>query len=496
MTMSADNTERLIDPSRERLAEVLQLQREAQRREGIPDLETRLSRIDRLALAIIEHADDIVDALNADFGNRPALASLRSDVVASVTEAEYIRANLAEWMAPQASEMGPGMGIPVTMSPQPLGVVGIVGPWNFPVGLVIQPALEALAAGNRVMIKFSDIPERTGRVVAGAVASRLSQEEVAVVLGDRDTAVAFSDLPFDHLFFTGSPGVGRAVAAAAGRNLVPVTLELGGKNPVLVSAEASIDEAAARVAASRMNNGGQLCLCPDDVYVPRDSVDAFADAFANAIRTSLPDYAHNGDVITVINEANYARILRLIEDARAKGARIQPIETGDGDASLPDPETRRIAPTLVFDATEDMLISQEEIFGPVIVVRAYDDVSEVIERIAAHPHPLVAYYYGPEGEEFQRYIDETSSGGVTRNDLALHLMVPDVPFGGVGMSGTGVYHGKPGFDTFSHLRPVASPQLPFSMGQMVGAPFLPDTAQTERTQLEGLRASIAARVGA
>jgi coniferyl-aldehyde dehydrogenase len=494
MSTTVPTTDVLVDPSTERLADVLARQRAAHRRDGIPDLETRLSRIDRLTLAILEHVDEIVEALNADFGNRPALASLRSDIVGGVSEAEYIREHLEEWMRPTASQAGPGMGIPVTIEPRPVGVVGVIGPWNFPVGLVIQPALEALAAGNRVMIKFSDVPERTGMVVARAVAARLDPEEVTVVLGGRETAVAFSELPFDHIFFTGSPAVGRAVAAAAGRNLVPVTLELGGKNPVLVSAEADIAEAAARVAAARMNNGGQLCLCPDDIYVPRDRADAFVDAFSAAIRAALPEYASNPDAVSLINDANFARVTGLLEDARARGARVEAVPTGAGDDTLPDAETRRIAPTIVRDATEDMRISREEVFGPVVVVRPYDDVAEVTARIADGPHPLVAYYYGPEGPEFRRYIDETSSGGVTRNDLALHLMVPDVPFGGIGTSGSGVYHGKAGFDTFSHLRPVASPQLPFSIGQSVGAPFPESAREDQRAQIEALRATVAARV--
>ncbi|MGC0367969.1 aldehyde dehydrogenase family protein [Microbacterium sp. SLBN-111] len=494
MSTTVSTTEILVDPSGERLADVLARQRAAHRRDGIPDLETRLSRIDRLALAILEHVDEIVEALDADFGNRPALASLRSDIIGGVSEAEYLRAHLEEWMRPSASQAGPEMGIPVTLEPRPVGVVGVIGPWNFPVGLVIQPALEALAAGNRVMIKFSDIPERTGAVVARAVASRLDPDEVTVVLGGRETAVAFSELPFDHLFFTGSPAVGRVVAAAAGRNLVPVTLELGGKNPVLVSAEADIAEAAARVAAARMNNGGQLCLCPDDVYVPRAQADTFVEAYSAAIRAALPEYATNPDAITIINDANFARVTRLLDDARARGARVDAVPTGAGDDTLPDATTRRIAPTIVRDATDDMLISREEIFGPVIVVRPYDDVAEVIARIADGPHPLVAYYYGPEGTEFRRYVDETASGGVTRNDLALHLMVPDVPFGGIGTSGTGAYHGKAGFDTFSQVRPVASPLLPFSIAQTVGAPFPEPAREEQRAQIEALRATVASRV--
>lgn len=483
-----------VDPSPEELRAILNTQRAAYLSEGVPSAEVRRSRIDRLALAIAEHANELAAALEADFGRRPLAFSLQHDVTAAFLSLDHLLANLEKWMQPETMAAGSGMGIPVALEKRPKGVVGVIGPWNFPISLLLQPAFEALAAGNRVLMKVSEVTERTADVLARAVATRLSPDEVSVVRGGRETAVAFSELPLDHVFFTGSPAVGRKIAAAAGRNLVPVTLELGGKNPVVVSRSADLQEAAQRIAAARMFNGGQFCMCPDYVFVPRESVDAFVAQCADTLRERLPEYEHNPDMVSIINDANLRRVRALVDDARAKGASV--VEPTLDGATPADPRYRHVHPALVLGVTEDMTIAHEEIFGPVLVVFAYEEIDEAIAYIGAHPHPLVAYYFGDEGPEFSDFVARTTSGGVTRNDMALHPLVPDVPFGGIGQSGMGYYHGRAGFDEFTHVRAVAESALPFSMASATMPPYAPDTLIEARAFAEASRVAFAARVAA
>ncbi|MFE7573072.1 aldehyde dehydrogenase family protein, partial [Streptomyces sp. NPDC057539] len=345
------------DPSSEDMTALLEAQRAAHLLEGVPDLETRLDRVDRFALAILEHAEEIAVALNADFGMRSEALSLGADVSAVIGEVEELRANLADWLRDREVPGSAENGVPTFIQVRPKGVVGVIGPWNFPVGLIASPALEALGAGNRVMIKMSEIPHRTAEVVAKAVASRMSPEEVVVVRGDARTAAAFSALQFDHIIFTGSPQVGAHVAKAAGGNLVPVTLELGGKNPVVVGADADVAFAAQRVSEMRLFNGGQVCQSPDYVFVPRDKVDDFVTAFETSVRGVFPTYAENPGAVSIVNDRNYARVTALIDDAELKGASVIRMLPADEAAMLPDPAGRRIPVTLILNATEDMEIT-------------------------------------------------------------------------------------------------------------------------------------------
>jgi coniferyl-aldehyde dehydrogenase len=342
---------------------------------------------------------------------------------------------------------------------------------ELPLNLVVLPAAAAFAAGNRVMIKMSEITPRTADLMKSLAPRYFDATELDVVTGGPEVAATFASLPFDHLFFTGSPAVGALVQRAAAENLVPVTLELGGKNPVVVAGDADLSRSAARIARSRMINGGQVCVCPDYVFVPDDRVDAFVDTVKQTWREMFPTIVGNDDYCSAVNEANFDRVVGLVDDARAKGARVETV--GPAAEALPDRGTRKIAPTLVRDVDDRMRIATEEVFGPVLVVWPYRDLDEAIDYINGGPSPLVAYWYGPDDTEFRRFVRSTRSGGVARNDFAAQMIPSAAPFGGVGRSGMGAYHGKAGFDAFSHHRAVVGTDLPFTITGRAAPPFTP-----------------------
>ncbi|MFC8427963.1 aldehyde dehydrogenase family protein [Streptomyces sp. NPDC057253] len=450
--------------SREELDRLVELQRAAFHREGPPSAEVRRGRIDRLVLAVLDAADELTAALTEDFGRRPVALTKAGEVLGLLGESQVLREGLEEWMKPVPVE-GP---VPAFVQQQPLGVVGIVTAWNLPVGLAVRPALDALAAGNRVIIKFTDVHVRTGEVFARAVSKYLGEDEVTVVCGDLKTAQEFSDLPLDHILFTGSPQVGRLVGQAAAANLVPVTLELGGKNPAVVARDADLDLAAERIAGSRMSNGGQVCLCPDYVFVPREHLDDFTERLRAALVRLFPTYTDHPAAVSLVNDRNFDRVLGLVRDAEAHGARkITSVN------EEPSRELRLIPPTLLLNVPEEAEISREEIFGPVLVIYAYADPAEPVAYINARSAPLAAYWYGEDSEDFRRFLDGTTSGGVTRNDGLLHAALSNAPFGGVGGSGSGAYGGRTGFDTFTHRRTVAAQPGPQGVtATLVGAPAL------------------------
>jgi coniferyl-aldehyde dehydrogenase len=290
-----------------------------------------------------------------------------------------------------------------------------------------------------------------------------------LLTGGPDVAAEFAGLPFDHLFFTGSPAIGASVQRAAAEHLVPVTLELGGKNPVIVAEDADVRRSAARIAKARMVNGGQVCVCPDYVFVPADRVDQFVDGARETLRGMFPTIVSNPDYCSSVNEANFRRVVGLIDDARDAGAQVESI--APAGESLPDPASRKIAPTIIRGVDDRMRIAAEEVFGPVLVVMGYASLGDAIDYINARPAPLVAYWYGPDGDQFRTFVRNTRSGGVARNDFAAQMIPSAAPFGGVGRSGMGAYHGKAGFDTFSHHRSVVGSDLPFSITGSAAPPF-------------------------
>ena len=449
---------------------LLERQRRAFIAAGPPSVALRRNRIDRLLALVLDNTDAFVDAMATDFGTRSRAASLFTEVVGIIPVIEHTRSHVPQWMkATKLMRAARAAGLRAEVEPAPLGVVGIIGPWNFPLNLVVLPASAAFAAGNRVMIKMSEVTSHTAELMAELAPQYFEETELAVVTGGPEVAAEFSRLPFDHLFFTGSPSVGSLVQRAAAENLVPVTLELGGKNPVVVAPDADIRRSATRIAQARMVNGGQVCVCPDYVFVPDDHVAQFVDTVRRTWQGMFGSIIGNDDYCSSVNEANFDRVVGLIEDARALGATVHTV--APAGESLPDRASRKIAPTIGSGIDDRMAIASEEIFGPVLSVLSYSALPEVVDYVNARPAPLVAYWFGPDGDRFRTFVRNTRSGGVARNDFAAQMIPSAAPFGGVGRSGMGAYHGKAGFDAFSHRRTVVGTDLPFSMTGSAAPPF-------------------------
>jgi len=460
------------DYTADEIAEALCIQRGAFLRDGPPMAAVRQNRIDRLSALTFENADALADAMRQDFGNRPIQTTIFSDIFSSLTDISFIRRNVKKWMkARDAMGVLRAVGVRTRVQAQPLGVVGVVAPWNFPVLLLTLPATAAFAAGNRVMMKASEITPRTASLLQELAGQYFSPEELTIITGGPATGAAFCSMPFDHLFFTGSPDVGKHVQRRAAEHLVPVTLELGGKNPVVIGRDADIATAASRTARARMMNGGQVCLCPDFVFVPADRCDEFVDDVERQFRHSFPTVLGNPEYCTIVDDRNYARIVELVEDARSKGATV--IEAVPPGETLPSAAERRIAPTILTGVTEDMRVMREEVFGPVLTVLPYQRLDDVIDYVNIRPSPLASYWFGKDSNDFRRYCDRTRNGGITRNDFMLHAAIDGAPFGGVGNSGMGAYHGKTGFDTFSHYRTVSESRIPGSLTALLVPPTSP-----------------------
>lgn len=468
------------------LAELLEIQREAFLRDGIPDAKTRIDRITRLSSMILDNADEISAALEADFGSRPKELSIAADVAGCMFDLIHQRREAENWMKEENVAKIQGLlGFKQRLRHDPLGVVGIMGPWNFPLQLTIVPAGSAFAAGNRVMVRPSSVTAKTTELIARLAPDYFSIEEFAVVTSKHGGGADFSKLPFDHMFFTGSPEVGSSVAQEAAKNLVPVTLELGGKNPAIVDPEADIDKAAKFLADARMVNGGQVCLCPDYVFVPEDKVGEFTDKVMARWRANYPSIVGNKQFTSTINEKNYERIVGLIEDAEKLGAtKHQVLPAGE---QLPNAAERKIPPTLLTGVKAGMKIEDDEVFGPVLTVYPYRELSEAVSKVNAHPHPLTLYWVGDDNDRMKQVADSTRSGSISGNDFALHLISNGLPFGGVGRSGMGNYHGRFGFETFTHARAVTHSSMPMSFAELMSAPFKGMDTKLTEAQLKMFR---------
>lgn len=438
--------------SNDSLRATLQRLREGARRRGTVPAETRIAWLDKLERMLLRRKEDIARAVAKDFGCRSWVESLVAELMVPVESIRHTRAHLREWMAPRRAQVSwlfqPGRA---EVIPQPLGVVGIIAPWNYPVHLATAPLVGALAAGNGAFLKPSELTPVTGELLREMVEDTFEPDHVAVALGGPEVGEAFASLPFDHLVFTGSTRVGRAVMRAAAEHLVPVTLELGGKSPVLLSRDVQIATAATRIMSGKLFNAGQTCIAPDYALVPAEKLDAFVEACQRAVAQLYPTVQGNGDYTSIVNDRHFARLRSYLDDARAKGARVIEVNPG-GEAA--DPTMRKLFPTLVLDVTDEMAVMQEEIFGPILPVRGYTTLDEAIGYVNDRPRPLALYYFGSDKHETQRVLQETVSGGVTVNDVMLHIAQHDMPFGGVGASGMGAYHGQTGFDTMSKLKPV------------------------------------------
>lgn len=445
----------MADTAIDSIAELLADQRAARLAEGFSDAESRRARIQRVIDLLVAEYQPIVAAIDADFGGRHPGYTIMNDVLGPLTSLKNSRDNLEAWMQPKPCTVYPPYdqpGATAQVRYQPKGSVGILGTWNAPIFTLLSPLASALAAGNRAILKPSEVVPRTAAVLAELFDARIDPADVAVITGGPDLADAFTRQPFDHLVFTGSTAVAKKVMRNAAEYLIPVTLELGGKSPVVIGRSADLSLAAERVAIAKMANGGQLCVSPDLVYIPRELLDEFAADLGKSYREMLPQVSDNPDLVSIVSEQHHARIRGYLDDAAARGARIDVAPSGPVDG-------RRRPLSIVIDPPADAQIMTEEIFGPALVLLPYDSVAEVLTDINGRPHPLALYYFGTDDREQQTVLDNTLSGGVTVNDLILHAGLQDAPFGGVGASGMGHYHGRDGFLEFSHARSVleASP---------------------------------------
>ena len=378
--------------------------------------------------------------------------------------------NLRRWMRPERRH------VPLHFQPgrawvkyQPLGVIGIMSPWNYPLQLALLPLATAIAAGNRAMIKPSEYMPATAALMSRMLRESFAEDQVAVITGDAEVGRAFSALPFDHLVFTGSTPVGRAVMRAASENLVPVTLELGGKSPAIVEPGHPIDHAATSIAYGKLANGGQICIAPDYALVPEGEVDAFVKAYDAAVRALYPAGPTSDNYTSIVNDRHYARLMGLLGDARAKGAKVIEVGIDPGEATR---RKNNLPPTVVLGVTDDMAIMQEEIFGPLLPVVPYESIDDAIRYVNARPRPLALYFFGADGANRQNVLERTTSGNVTINNTLMHYPQEDLPFGGVGPSGMGAYHGIEGFKSLSHAKGVFQ-QGRWNMSGMLRPPFGP-----------------------
>ncbi len=437
---------------------LLAKQKAAHLRDGPPSAEKRIERIDRCILLLVEHGKAIEEALTADFGARSPTATAFTDVAGSIGPLKHARDNLRKWMRSEKRKTTPAIlglfGAKAEVRYQPKGVVGVISPWNFPINLTFAPLAGVLAAGNRAMIKPSEFTPTTSDLMAKMFASAFSDEEIAVVTGGPDVGQAFAGLAFDHLIFTGATSIARHVMRAAAENLVPLTLELGGKSPVIIGRSANMPTAAARIMNGKTLNAGQICLAPDYVLTPRERLDSFIGEAEGAVRTMFPTIKDNPDYTAVISQKHYDRVTGYIEEAKAKGVRVVEIKPAGEDFT--QQQHRRIPPTLIIDPSDDMKVMQEEIFGPVLPVKTYQSLDEALAYVNAHDRPLGLYYFGDDEVERERVLAGTTSGGVSVNDVIMHVAQEDLPFGGVGPAGMGSYHGQDGFREFSHKKAVFS----------------------------------------
>ncbi|MEC8186311.1 MAG: coniferyl aldehyde dehydrogenase [SAR324 cluster bacterium] len=426
--------------------------REAHLADPMPELETRRDRLQRLLKGLEEREEAFTQAISTDFGQRSAFETANYDITVTLADIKYQIRNLARWMRIRKRSVPlhlmPGRA---RIVPQPLGVVGVISPWNFPVFLSLSPVAGAIAAGNRVMLKPSEWTPKTSALLAELASETFEPDEFAVFEGGIETGRAFSELPFDHLLFTGSTRVAKEVSNSAAKNLTPLTLELGGKSPALVCPGANLKRAAERIVFGKLANAGQICIAPDYVFVERAKFHDFIEMLQTYIKKAYPRLNNNPDYTSIISADHFSRLIRMIAEAREAGAEIISINP---DGETLEPSARKIPPTLILRPNPTLGVMQEEIFGPILPVLSYEKIEEAIEFVQHRARPLALYLFTEKTRERERILRETVSGGVAVNEVLFHCVCLTLPFGGVGASGVGSYHGQAGFDTFSHLKPV------------------------------------------
>lgn len=435
-----------------RMADLLRRQRSAFLDEGPPGLQLRRARLARLRAAVLAHREALKDAVSADFGHRSRHETDIMELACVIQAIDYLSSHLRRFMKRERRHVHFFYrAARAYVEYQPLGVVGVMAPWNYPISLTLVPLATALAAGNRAMLKPSELTPRTSEALRRMLAQAFTEEEVAVVLGGPEVGAAFSALPFDHLLFTGSTQVGRKVMRAASDNLVPVTLELGGKSPAIVARGHVNDRTVQSIVYGKLSNAGQTCVAPDYALVHEDELDAFIAQYVATVQCFYPDGPASRDYTSIVSDRHYDRLRGLVEDARRSGARV--LEIGERTARTAGRE-RTLAPTLVVNAGDDAPLMQEEIFGPILPVRTYRQIDEAIAYVNARPRPLALYYFGAEDRDCARLLARTTCGNVGINNTLMHVAQDDLPFGGVGPSGMGAYHGIEGFRAMSHARGI------------------------------------------
>jgi len=444
----------------------LQLIHAAQARDPQPSWDTRATRLRALETMLQGHRSEIATAINADFGCRPTEETDLLEFFPSLSGIRHALRHGRRWMRPRRSLAGLAF-LPARnmLMPQPLGVIGIIVPWNYPLYLAIGPLVDALVAGNRAMVKMSEFTPRFSALFAELIAKTFKPDEVLVVNGDADVAQAFSALPFDHLLFTGSTAVGHHVMRAASANLTPVTLELGGKSPAIIGPGARFDNAVERIVFGKLVNAGQTCIAPDYVLLPRARVADFIGTAQRITAQMYPQLGQSRQYASIVSDRQYQRLVGLRDSALAAGARVHPLSD-----STDDPARRLLPPQLLSDVNDGMTVMQDEIFGPLLPLLPYDSIDEAIAYVAAHPHPLALYLFEQDQGLIDNVLARTVAGGVSVNDTLYHIAQHGLPFGGVGASGMGGYHGEAGFHTFSHMKPVFR-QARFNGAGLMNPPY-------------------------
>lgn len=475
------------DPRLAAMRELLRRQREAFTAELPVSAAARKDRLRRALDLVVSGKDRLAQAMSADFGHRSATHSMLTDIMATVKALKHALKHVDRWMRPDKRKLEfplALLGAKAHVEYQPKGVVGVISPWNFPVYLTFTPLAQIFAAGNRALVKPSERTPHTSELMRELAAQQFHDSELAFVTGDAAVGRAFAGLPFDHLIFTGGAGIARQILHAAADNLVPTTLELGGKSPVIVGASADIDRMSERVVMGKLMNAGQVCLAPDYLLVPRDREASVVASIQRTVARLFPTLLANEDYTSVIDARHRERLQGLLDDATARGAEVVAVNPASEDFGAA--AGNKMPLYLVRNASPEMRVMREEIFGPILPIVPYARTDDAIAHVNAIERPLAVYYFGEDADEERRVLDRTVSGGVTVNDVVFHALAEDLPFGGIGPSGMGAYHGFDGFKTFSHAKAVyKQPRLDIAGLAGLKPPYNERTRKTLKREIGG-----------
>lgn len=476
----------MADNQKNAMEETLRKQRAVFTAARPEPMSARKDRIERAIKLLKDHRDDLCKVMSADFGNRSPVQSMITDIVSTVNFGKYCLKHVDKWSRSEKRSVQFPLGLlgaKAELRYEPKGVVGILSPWNFPVNLTFGPLMQIFAAGNRAMIKPSEFTAKTSLMMKELVKEYFSPDECAVFTGGPEVAAAFSELAFDHLVFTGSTATGKKVMEAASKNLVPVTLELGGKSPVILGESADFAKAGERIALGKMMNAGQICLAPDYMYVPESKQDEAIHGVWQGTANMYPAILDNEDYASLVSDRHFDRLQDMVADARDKGAEV--IEVNPGNEDFGGSNARKMPLTILKGVTADMKAMQEEIFGPVLPVKTYKAIDDAIDYVNENDRPLGLYYFGQDSGERKRVLGRTISGGVTVNDVIFHVSMEDLPFGGIGSSGMGSYHGVEGFREFSHARSIyTQPKIDVAKLGGLKPPYGPASEKAVRAMMK------------